>query len=299
MTQNTIKGSKGFIQQQHIRRRGEDVAEGELVGEAGLVVTPARLNLLAQAGPTSALVHRRPRVAIVASGDELRELGEPLGEGDIVNSNAHAIAAAVVEAGGVAELLGIARDTLEAHVRLVEAAAFADVLITIGGVSAGTHDFVRPAFEAAGVVLELWKVAMRPGKPLAFGRRGAQLVFGLPGNPVSSQVTFELFVRPALLRLQGRERVCRSLVRATVVAGSVQKRPGFAVFSRASCRLGAAGFEVRIEHKQGSGQVSGLARANALCALDAASHGAGPGDEIQVLLLGDDALLSDSRSLRP
>src|SRR5690606_22991023 len=205
----TVRIRKAPQPGENVRRQGEDCAEGEGVGAPGDVVTPGRLNLIASAGHVVVSVHRRPRVAILASGDELRELGEPLGAHDIVNSNAHAIAAAVRDAGAVPELLGVAKDTLEDHRAKIDAANGADVLITIGGVSVGTHDFVRPALEAVGVTLDLWKVAMRPGKPLAFGRRGAQLVFGLPGNPVSSQVGFELFVRPALYRLQGRRDVVR------------------------------------------------------------------------------------------
>ncbi len=278
---------------ENIRRRGEDTAAGEVVGALGDVITPGRLNLLASAGHALVAVHRRPRVGILSSGDELRELGEPLAETDIVNSNAHAIAAAVREAGGVPELLGIARDSLPDHRDKIDAARSADVLITIGGVSVGTHDFVRPALEALGVTLDLWKVAMRPGKPLAFGRRDHQLVFGLPGNPVSSQVSFELFVRPALLRLQGRPDVVKRALKARVVSAGMRKKPGFTVFARARVSLGDdAQLVLELDGKQGSGQVSGLARANALCVLPAEGEGVATGELASVLLLDDSYLLA-------
>ena len=277
---------------QHIRRRGEDVRAGRVVVDAGVVVTPARLNLLAQSGHAVVRVHRRPTVAILASGDELRELGEPAGDLDVVNSNAHAIAAAVRAAGGVPLLLGIARDTLDDHVAYIAAAGFADVLLTIGGVSMGTHDFARPALAHTGAVIELWKIAMRPGKPLAFGTRGAQRIFGLPGNPVSSLVAFELFVRPALLSMQGALRVVRQPVRATFTDAQFRKRPGLAFYARAHVTMTASGFAIALVDKQGSGQVSGLAAANALAIFARDGEGALRGDVVEALLLDDSPFMA-------
>lgn len=273
-----------------IRRMGEDVTLGGEVGRPGLRLTPGRINLLASAGHVSVRVHRRPVVAILASGDELKELGEPFTDDDILNSNAHAVAAAVRSAGAIPHLIGIAKDTLEDHRRKIDEAAFADALLTIGGVSMGTHDFVRPALEALGVTLDFWKVAMRPGKPLAFGRRGAQAIFGLPGNPVSSLVGFELFVRPALLKMMGAEHPVRRPVKATLVGEGMKKKKGVAFYARARAELGDEGFAVRLEQKQGSGQISGLAWANALCVLDVETEAVKDGDRVEVLLLGDEAL---------
>lgn len=277
----------------HIRRRGEDVAEGDEVVAAGTRITPGHVNLLASAGYGSLSVHRRPRVAILASGDELRELGEPWEPTDIINSNAHAVAAAVRAVGGVPEVLGIARDTLEDHKERIDGARSADVLITIGGVSAGTHDFVRPALEALDVELDLFKVAMRPGKPLAFARRGPQRIFGLPGNPVSSVVGTTLFVAPALRRMQGMQAVAPRPVRATLTSEGRKKRQGFTFFERARVQLReAGGFDVELTDKRGSGQVSGLAWANALCVLPAEADAVAKGDELDVILLDDSMLLA-------
>lgn len=269
-----------------IRRRGEDVAEGEVLVPAGTTITPGVLNLLAAAGHVMVPVHRVPRVAILASGDELKELGEPFGELDVLNSNAHALAAAVRQAGAHAVLLGIARDSLDAHVEQISAGSFADVLLTIGGVSMGSHDFVRPALEALGVELDFWKVAMRPGKPLAFATRGGQAIFGLPGNPVSSLVTFELFVRPALRKLMGHPRPLRAPLRARLEGPGMRKKPDVAFYARARVTLAADGaLRVRLADKQGSGQISGLALANALCVLPIDVSVVSEGDEVEVLLL--------------
>lgn len=288
----TVTVLRGVPAGEAIRRCGEDVTLGEVVAHSGTVITPGYLNLLASAGHATVSVSRRPKVAILASGDELTELGAAWGEGDIPNSNAHALAAAVEAASCEPRMMGIARDSLEDHIRLIDASADADVLLTIGGVSMGTHDFVRPALEALDVPLSFWKVALRPGKPLAFARRGPQLIFGLPGNPVSSLVGFELFVRPALLRLQGRGHLFRRLLPATLVEGTLRKKPDVAFYARGEVSFGADGLVARLSAKQGSGQISGLARANALVVAGLSSTELCPGDPVQVMLLDDACLFS-------
>lgn len=275
---------------QHVRRIGEDVLKGGVVGRAGDLVTPARLNLLLAAGHVSARVVRRPVVAILASGDELKDVGAPLSERDVVNSNAYAIAAAVRAAGGHAHLLGIARDTLADHVARIREGGFADVLVTVGGVSMGTHDFVRPALAEVGCALELWRVAMRPGKPVAFGRRvdgrSAQLVFGLPGNPVSAMVSFELFVRPALRKLQGVSPTgwTRPLHRAALAAATT-KKAGLEHWARACVTMTDGALLAALLDAQGSHQISGLADANALARLPRESTALAAGDHVEVMLL--------------
>lgn len=282
---------KAFSAGEAIRRCGEDVGLNDEIATPGTRVTPGVLNLLASAGHFSVAVTRRPQVAILASGDELKELGEPYTDADILNSNAHAVAAAVAQAGGTPHLLGIAGDSLDAHVEKMRAGAFADVLITIGGVSMGTHDFVRPALEQLGVELDFWKVAMRPGKPLAFGRQGKQAIFGLPGNPVSSLVTFELFVRPALRKMMGNAEPIPQRLSGHLVGAGMKKRGGVAFYARARASFQADGtLRVELEQKQGSGQISGLAWANALCVLAPEVEQVTAGDRVSVLLLDDRAL---------
>lgn len=260
----------------HIRVRGDDVGEGGVVGRAGDLLTPGRLNLLLSAGHVSADVHRQPTVGVLASGDELREIGEggfsgQRGDDVIVNSNQWAIAMAAQRAGAQVRLLGIAKDTLEDHVERIDVDDL-DVLVTIGGVSMGSHDFVRPALEQLGATLHLWKVAMRPGKPLAFGtlpreagrrRRRPVLVLGLPGNPVSALVTFTLFGVPLLKKLQGQTQTAPPTTTATLADDQpFKKKPGLAFFARAIVADGKA----KTLERQGSGQISALAAANALVA---------------------------------
>jgi molybdopterin molybdotransferase len=253
---------------EHIRRRGEDIDEGVVVGSVGV---------------------RRPRVAVLASGDELREVGEGAGDDVIVNSNAWAVAQAAVAAGADVRLQGIARDTLADHVAKIDVDDV-DVLVTIGGVSVGSHDFVRPALQQAGATLTLWKIAMRPGKPLAFGhlprRRRPTLVFGLPGNPVSALVAFTLFVAPALRALQGDPEPLPPTTPLPLLDDiPFTKKAGLAFFARARLvhRDGVAGL-VTLD-RQGSGQVSGLAAATHLAAFAEDASTVAPGTLVHAVAL--------------
>jgi molybdopterin molybdotransferase len=202
--------SDGFVEIQepatpgaHIRDRGGDVREGETVVGTGAVLGSPQIGALAAAGLAEVVCARRPRVAVLATGSELRPPGEPLGPGEIYDSNRTMISAALATTGAEIVELPVVRDDEEAHRRALEEGLEADVLVTSGGVSMGPHDLVRRVAAELGVEEVFWGVAMRPGKPLSFGVRGSTLVFGLPGNPVSSLVGAELFVRPALLALQG------------------------------------------------------------------------------------------------
>ncbi len=188
----------------NVRDRGEDALEGDLLLPAGTPLGVAELSLLWAQGLTQVKVRRRPRVAIVSSGDELVDIGGPHG-GKIYDTNTPALAALVRRAGGLPRKLGIAPDRLEAVRQKIETglAPDFDVLIVVAGMSVGERDYVREVLDMLAVQVDFWRVAMKPGKPLAFGTRGDSLVFGLPGNPISAMVTFELFVRPALRKLQG------------------------------------------------------------------------------------------------
>lgn len=194
----------------NVRCAGSDVADGASLLEPGRAVDPAAIALLAATGHDRVAVHRRPRVAVISTGDELVPAGRPLGPAQIHDSNSLGLAAHAAEAGAEVRRLGIARDTLPELLSLVrEAAAWADVVVLSGGVSVGAHDHVKAAFSEVGT-LDVWRVAIKPGRPFAFARgvvdgRPVHL-FGLPGNPVSVFVTFELFVRPVLRRLAGYPR---------------------------------------------------------------------------------------------
>ena len=256
-----------------VRLRGEDVRAGAAVLEAGMALGPAAVGLAAGAGVAGVLVHRRPRIAVLATGDEIRGPGEPLGPAGIPDANGPGLRAMVTAAGAIAIDLGIARDDLDdVLTRLRRGIAEADAVIVAGGVSVGPYDVVKQAFETVGRV-DLWRVAVQPGKPFAFGvAPGGVVLFGLPGNPVSGFVTFELFVRPAIRRLAGH----RELLRETdlgVLVEPATKAPGRRAFLRVVAERDEAGravrdatgrLRVRLAGGQGSHVLSALAAAEAL-----------------------------------
>jgi molybdopterin molybdotransferase len=188
---------------ENVRPRGGDIAAGDTVVPAGATCGPAQLGALAAVGLERVRCARRPRVAVLATGSELRRPGEPLGAGEIYESNTVMLAAQLRRAGAEAEVHGVVADDADATRAALERGLDADVLITSGGVSVGEHDLVRGLLAELGAVEVFWRIAVKPGKPVAFSTRGSTLVFGLPGNPVSSLVGFELLVRPALAALQG------------------------------------------------------------------------------------------------
>jgi molybdopterin molybdotransferase len=269
---------------EHIRFRGEDVAAGSRVLAAGTLIRPAEINLLASFGQALVPVYRRPKVAILSTGDELVELGMPLADGRIINSNALSLAAAVREAGGEPLLLGIAKDTLESHRDKLAQGLTADVLITSAGVSAGDRDLVREVLAELGVAEAFWKIAIKPGRPTAFGTKGNTLVFCLPGNPVSTLVTFEIFVRPALRQLQGVTPALRPLARAQL-AEPVRKRHARVQFLRVQVRSEAGRLVASSAGDQNTGILSTMVRANGIAVLPAERERFEAGDEVDVLLL--------------
>ena len=224
---------------------------------AGAVLGPADLGVLASVGCAALAVHRRPRVAIVATGSELVEVDVEPGPGQVVNSNAYALAAAVREAGGEPVVQPIVRDRREdIRAALAEALA-ADVLLTSGGVSVGELDFVKETLDALGVERLFWKVAQKPGKPLTVGRRDGHLVFGLPGNPVSALVCFALYVRPALRRMQGDARAHLPVVQARL-AERLRKASGLTEFVRVRLDERDGGWVATPYSSQSSGVLSSL-----------------------------------------
>ncbi len=268
----------------HVRRAGEDLAVGEPVLRAGTRLGAWQLGVLAALGIARVPVAHKPRVAIVATGDELVDVTIPPGPGQLVDSSAHALDALVREAGGIPHRLGIAGDTLDALAVMLATALTYDVVITTGGVSVGDRDHVRAALEAAGVTLELYKVAMKPGKPFSFGRRGAIPVFGLPGNPVSTVVGFELFLRPALLAMQGAVTVERPRAPVELAAG-YRKSAGRAHFLRAHVVREGARLLARPHAKQGSAMMSSMIGCNALVELAAELTEIPPGGTAPAILL--------------
>jgi molybdopterin molybdotransferase len=201
--ENSVEIPSAVAAGENVRARGGDVRRGDVVVPAGSRLGPAQLGALAAAGIAEVAVARRPRVAVLTTGSELRAPGERLAAGEIYESNGTTLEAQLGSAGAEVERLGPVVDAEDAHREAIARGLDADVLITTGGVSVGPHDLVRRIEAELGVEEVFWRIALRPGKPVAFGVRGSTLVFGLPGNPVSSLVGFELFVRPAVEALQG------------------------------------------------------------------------------------------------
>jgi molybdopterin molybdotransferase len=277
---------------EHVRPAGEDVRTGEEVLAAGSRLGPAQLGVLASLGRTVVRVHRRPRVALLSGGDELVEPDEDVRSGRIVASNAYSLAAQCAEAGALTTNLGIARDTREDLERGLAAGLTADVLVSSAGVSVGDHDHVRPALGKLGCRIEFWGVRMKPGYPLVFGRfddgRGPR-VFGLPGNPVSAMVTFELFVRPLLLRLSGRRALGRPLLRA-VLGETLRKKPGRQHYVRVTLARDGERVIATSTGNQSSGVLRSMALAQGLLVFPAAAAELPAGAEAAVLVLDPDAL---------
>jgi len=266
-----------------VRPRGEDVRSGDRVLEPGQRLGPAEIGLLATLGHSPVRVHRRPRVAILSTGNELADLGEEPGPGQIPNSNSYSLMAQAREAGAVPVNLGIARDELSAIERRVRSARQADVLLSSAGVSAGEFDLVREPLERSGAELHLWQVSMRPGKPITFGSLGRTLVFGLPGNPVSAMVTFELFVRPALLRMGGSAVLQRPRLsaRARARIANPGHRRGYL---RVRLHRRGEGFDAELTGDQGSGILRSMTLADGLAVI-APDTTVEPGGAVDVIVL--------------
>ncbi len=271
-----------------VRPHGEDMRAGERVLERGRVLTPADIGLLATLGWTQAGVVRRPQVGILSTGDEIVDLGDVVGPGQIPNSNTYSLMAQVIEAGAVPVNLGVARDRLEDIERRLRWGLGCDMLISSAGVSVGDHDFVKTALERLGAEQHLWLVDMRPGKPIAFATIASDLkealpVFALPGNPVSAMVTFELFVRPAMLRMGGHTH----LGRPTLVARALEPIPNPGRrrgYLRVTLTRGEEGYGARLTGSQGSGILRSMVAAHGLAVIPGDTTLA-PGAPVTVIVL--------------
>jgi molybdopterin molybdotransferase len=272
----------------NVRPAGEDVREGQLVLEAGTVIRSPEVAVLASLGLTHATVIRRPVVAILSTGDELVAEGAPLGPGQIYDSNSSGVAAAVLAAGGVPRVLGIARDNLDDLHRKLEQGAGSDLLITSAGVSKGDYDMVKDVLTQRGD-MNFWSVRMRPAKPLAFGALdypGSERIplLGLPGNPVSAMVAFEMFGRPAILTMLGRGAPARPSVEG-VLTSPIYNTDGRRVYARVEVERRDDVYYANPTGPQGSNILTSMSRANglAICPADETSKAAG--DRVQIIML--------------
>ena len=275
----------------NVRYRGEDIRKGEIVLPAGTPLGPAQLGVLASIAQGAPLVHRAPRVAFMGSGDEIVDLDradEILAGRKIATSNSYTLHALIRRAGGIPVDLGLARDTKDSMREHLGAARDADLLVTTAGVSVGEHDFVREVLAELGCDMKLWRIRMRPGAPLGFGLLDRTPWIGLPGNPVSTMVTFELFVRPAIRRLLGHRLPFRRTV-PVCVEEPITLGPKLRHFLRAVVRPEGAGggLVARLTGPQGSGILTSMARANALLIVPEDRAEVSTGDTLAALLLDD------------
>jgi molybdopterin molybdotransferase len=273
----------------NVRHRGEDIRRGATVLAAGTSLGPAQLGVLASIAQPEATVHRTPVVAILGSGDEIADLDERdaiLRGRKIASSNSYTLSAGIRAAGAVPRDLGIARDDPADLRRRLEAAAGADLLVTTAGISVGEHDYLRSVIEGMGGRIGFWRIGMRPGAPVGFGALGGCPWIGLPGNPVSAMVTFELFVRPAIRRLQGHVLPFRRTV-PVEVADALRYPARLTHFLRAVVTEEDGRLRARLTGPQGSGILTSMARANALLIVPAERDEVAAGEELRGLLLDD------------
>ncbi len=275
-----------------IRRAGEDIAAGSLVLSKGTALRPAEVGVLASLGRSKVMVIRRPVVAILATGDEVVDIAQPLPEGKIYNSNSYSVAALVLRYGGIPKILGIASDIEDSLVARLHLGLDADMLITSGGVSFGDYDIVRDVLAKEGEII-FWRVRQKPGRPLAFGMIKALSkaggvrnipLFGLAGNPVSAMLNFELFARPAILRMMGKKNLTKPTVEA-VMEDAIENTDGRRIFARAIVEKRGGQYFARLTGPQGSGILTSMALANGLVIVPEDKPGVKEGDLVQVMML--------------
>ena len=275
----------------NVRNRGEDIAKGSLVLEKGRVLRPQEIGVLASLGRSTALVIRRPIVAILATGDELIAIDQPLAPGKIHDSNTYTIAAEVSRYGGIPRILGIGRDSIQSLTEKIDEGLDADMLITSGGVSKGDYDIVKDVLAEHGEV-GFWTVRMKPGKPLAFGimknvegsRKRQVPHLGLPGNPVSSMITFEQFARPAISKMMGKKTLTKPTIRA-IIEANIANNDGRRVFARVIVTRRDGQYYASVTGPQGSGILTSIAKANGLAVIPETSKGVKAGEMVEVQML--------------
>ncbi len=271
------------------RLLGEDIRRGATVLTQGTELGPAQLGVLASLAVAHPLVYRRPRIAILGSGDEIVDVDQPeeiLSGRKIASSNTHTLVALVRETGGEPVNLGIAADTPASLREHLGRALDCDLLVTSAGISVGEHDYVRAVLEELGATQRFWKLRMRPGAPVGFGLLGEVPWIGLPGNPVSTMVTYELFVRPAIRRMMGHRLPFRRSIPVRM-AEPISLKPKLQHFLRGIVTTGAEGPEARLTGPQGSGILMSMVRANALLVIPEGQHETAVGSTVPALILND------------
>ncbi|MFQ6077711.1 MAG: gephyrin-like molybdotransferase Glp [Thermodesulfobacteriota bacterium] len=279
-----VKVFQGAPAGENIRRAGEDVKKGGRVISKGSVIRAAEVGMLASVGRAFVSVYQRPVVAILCTGDELVDVDEGLADHKIVSSNSYTLSAQVMECGALPLQLGIAKDVSTEIEEKFRQGLRADVILSSAGVSVGDYDLVKDVLGGIGFEMDFWGVAMRPGQPLAFGTTQGKPTFGLPGNPVSSMVSFEQFVRPSLLKMMGHKNLFRPIVEA-VLKEEIKKKPGRRHFMRAKVSLEGDRHVVTTTGPQGSGILNSMVEANALLIVPEEKTEIKAGEKVRVQIL--------------
>jgi len=269
---------------ENIRGAGEDVKKGDRVISKGAIIRAAEVGMLASVSRASVYVHQRPVVAILCTGDELVDVGEGVAAHKIVSSNSYTLSAQVMECGALPLQLGIAKDKSDEIETKLRQGLRADVILSSAGVSVGDYDLVKDVLGEIGFQMEFWGVAMRPGQPLAFGTIMGKPAFGLPGNPVSSMVCFEQFVRPSLLKMMGHRHLFRPVVEA-VLKEDITKKPGRRHFMRARLSMEEDRYAVTTTGPQGSGILNSMVEANGLLIVPEETTEMKAGEKVRVQIL--------------
>ena len=275
----------------NVRSRGEDIAKGELVLRKGTVLRPSEIGVLASLGCSEVSVIRCPVVSILATGDEIIDVGQPLAPGQIYDSNTYTIAAQVLRYGGIPRIIGIGRDSVQSLTQKLDEGLNSDMLITSGGVSQGDYDIVKDVLAKCGEIA-FWTVCMKPGKPLAFGiisnlengREKKVPHLGLPGNPVSSMITFEQFARPAILKMMGKKNFSKPTIQA-VIEDEVKNTDRRRIFARVVVTKRSGQYYARLTGPQGSGILTSMAKANGLAVIPEDIERVKAGNTVQVQML--------------
>lgn len=290
---NEVKIYKSVKKGENVRFKGEDIKAGSVVLKAGTILRPQEIGLLAAIGRASVYVYQQPIVGVLSTGSELINIDEELSAGKVVDSNSYSIISALKNAGAIPVPLGIAKDTEKEIKEKILTTRAVHILITSGGVSVGEFDLVKDLFNEIGCNMRFWKVAIKPGKPFAFGLLNGIPLFGLPGNPVSSFVAFEIFVRPVILRMQGVKNIFRRSFKATMTV-DFRNKPGRTHFVRGILKWDNEQLKVKPSGEQGSAMLSSLSRANCLIVIPAEKGDLKKGEVVNIIPLDDDFISTDS-----
>lgn len=268
----------------NIRLAGEDIKKGDLVLEKGSLITPSHIGMLASLGESVVSVSKQPRVAILTTGDEMISIEEKMELGKIRNSNSYALYSQIIASCGIPVNKGVAKDNKESLRKALQSCLDCDIIVTSGGVSMGEYDYVKEVMNELGMDEKFWKVAMRPGKPNLFGTIQGKPFFGLPGNPVSTMISFELFVRPTIMKMLGRKGGDRREVEA-VLEEDVKTKKGLTFFVRAITKWQDGVYVTKTTGPQGSGMFSSMVKANSLMIIPEEEETVKKGSKVKVRLL--------------